>query len=124
MANEKNLKMFTSEQSREEAAKNGKKGGIASGVAKREKKTIQRILDDYLSQDIKSNKNLRKLAETVGINGDQSIKELMTAVCILNTIKKGDVDKLIKVCELLGEDNNIQVLEDISDAEADIFGED
>lgn len=116
--------MFTSEQSREEAAKNGKKGGIASGVAKREKKTIQRILDDYLSQDIKSNKNLRKLAETVGINGDQSIKELMTAVCILNTIKKGDVDKLIKVCELLGEDNNIQVLEDISDAEADIFGED
>lgn len=31
-------KPFTSEQSREKAAENGRKGGIASGVAKREKK--------------------------------------------------------------------------------------
>ncbi len=38
MANEENLKKFTSEQSREEAVKNGKNGGIQSGKARRRKK--------------------------------------------------------------------------------------
>ena len=42
MANEQNLaKPFDSNQSREQAAKNGKKGGIASGKARREKKIIK-----------------------------------------------------------------------------------
>ena len=49
MANEQNLVPFTSMQSREEAVKNGRKGGIASGKAKREKadmrKMAQAILD-------------------------------------------------------------------------------
>ena len=41
MANEKNLKPFKKEQSREEAVKNGKKGGIASGKARLAKKTAR-----------------------------------------------------------------------------------
>ena len=44
MANEKNLNPFTSDQSREEAKKNGRKGGIASGKAKRKKKTLQKAM--------------------------------------------------------------------------------
>lgn len=44
MANEQNLKPFTSEQSREEAKKNGKKGGIASGEARRKRKTLREEL--------------------------------------------------------------------------------
>lgn len=43
MANEQNLRPFTSDQSREEAAKNGRKGGIASGEARRKKKTCAEI---------------------------------------------------------------------------------
>ena len=43
MANEQNLRPFTSDQSREEAAKIGRKGGIASGEAKRKKKTCAEI---------------------------------------------------------------------------------
>ena len=38
MANEQNLKPFTSEQSREEAVKNGSKGGTKSGQVRAEKK--------------------------------------------------------------------------------------
>ena len=38
MANEENLKPFTSNQSREEAVRNGQKGGIASGYSRRQKK--------------------------------------------------------------------------------------
>ena len=46
MANEQNLKPFTSEQSHEEAVKNGRKGGIRSGEVKRENKLIkERILE-------------------------------------------------------------------------------
>ena len=124
MANEKNLKKFTSEQSHEEAVENGRKGGIASGKARREKKTIQKILSDYLDSDVKSQKALKKIAKNVGIAGKQSVKELVTVVCILNTLNKGDVDKLQKICEILGEDNSVEVLEDMREAEEDIFGGD
>ena len=45
MANEQNLvgHEFTSDQNREEAAKNGRKGGIASGKARRQRKAMQEI---------------------------------------------------------------------------------
>lgn len=104
MANEKNLIPFTSEQSREQAKKNGQKGGIASGKARREKKTIQKILADYLDNDVQSNKSLKKIADAAGITGEQSIKELVTAVCVLNTLKKGDIGKLSRIAGLLGEE--------------------
>lgn len=49
MANEQNLIHFTSAQNREEAVKNGKKGGIASGQARRERKTFREGLLYLLS---------------------------------------------------------------------------
>ena len=127
MANEKNLKKGNPEtqyKSGRKAVENGRKGGIASGESKRERKTIQNLLNDFLDSDVKDQKSLKKLATSVGIKGDRSVKELVTVVCVLNTLKKGDVDKLQKICEILGEDNNIQMLEDISEAEGDIFGND
>ena len=98
--NEKNLKPIRTES---EAREKGRNGGIASGKARREKKTIQKILADYLNKDVQSNKSLKKIADTAGITGEQSIKELVTAVCILNTLKKGDIDKLSSIMDLLGE---------------------
>lgn len=46
-----NLRMFGSDQSREEARENGRKGGIASGKAKREKKSIRELCAELLVQD-------------------------------------------------------------------------
>lgn len=43
MANEQNLKPFTSDQDREAAAKNGRKGGIACAKARREKKNRREL---------------------------------------------------------------------------------
>ena len=54
MANEQNLKPFTSEQSRDEAKKNGAKGGIASGKARREKKAFKETLETLLSMPMKN----------------------------------------------------------------------
>lgn len=100
MANKKNLKLIRTEN---EAREKGRNGGIASGKARRDKKTIQKILIDYLDNDVQDIKSLHKVAAKVGISSDQSVKELATAVCLLNTLKKGDVDKLHSLMALLGE---------------------
>ena len=50
MANEHNLKPFTSEQSREEAAKNGKKGGIKSGEVRRSRRTMKDDMEALLDK--------------------------------------------------------------------------
>lgn len=46
----KNLKPFSSNQSREEAVKNGKKGGIKSGEVRRARKTLKEDLLFLLEQ--------------------------------------------------------------------------
>ena len=103
MANEQNLRVPTSS----EARRNGKKGGIASGIARREKKTVQKILGDFLDLGITQNRTLEALARKAGLSTDGSIKDLVTAVCVLNTLKKGDISELEKIAKLLGEQTEI-----------------
>ena len=104
MANEQNLTPFTSEQSREEAAENGRKGGIASGQARREKKTIQKILADLLDSEIKDSPQFAKLASKMGVESDKSVKDIFTMVCLLNSVKNGNMGDLERLSKLLGED--------------------
>lgn len=60
MANEENLIPFDSNQSREQAKKNGRKGGIKSGQVKRERKTMKEMLNYLLQQDIIDKKGNKK----------------------------------------------------------------
>lgn len=53
MANAQNLKPFTSNQSRDEAVRNGKKGGEASGVSRRQKKAFKDALIFLLKEGVK-----------------------------------------------------------------------
>lgn len=108
MANEKNLKKGKATQfkSGEEAARIGKKGGKASGKAKREKKTIQNILNAFLDDNIKGNVQLEEIAERFGIEISSSKKELFTIVSVLNTLKDCDLNDLEKMMKLLGEDKD------------------
>lgn len=53
MANEQNLTPFTSAQNREEAVKNGKKGGSASGEARRRKRDIRLAFEALLEKNYK-----------------------------------------------------------------------
>lgn len=66
MANEQNLTPFTSEQSREEAVKNGRKGGIASGRARAEKRDLRRALEALLEKEY-TDKNGKTLTGTEAI---------------------------------------------------------
>ena len=61
MANEQNLKHFTSNQSREEAVRNGQKGGIASGESRRARKTLREELIMLLEMD----DNNRKISTAI-----------------------------------------------------------
>ncbi len=103
MANEQNLRVPTSSEARE----NGKKGGIASGIARREKKTVQKILNDFLSTAAKDNPQVAKLAAKMGLKSDDSIKDLFTIVCTLNTLKDGNLSDLERLSKLLGEQTEI-----------------
>ena len=81
MANEKNLKPFTSDQSHEEAVKNGRKGGIKSGEAKREKKQFAELLAMVDAMPMKSKgftEGLRQLGipEDVIENLDQKMAKV------------------------------------------------
>jgi hypothetical protein len=104
--NEKNL-IPNSERSPSEVRENGRKGGIASGIARREKKTVQKILNDFLSTAAKDNPQVAKLAAKMGLQDDGSIKDLFTIVCTLNTLKDGNLSDLERLSKLLGEQTEI-----------------
>lgn len=117
MANENNLKKgeVTQYRSGEEAARNGRKGGKASGRKRREQRTVREILRAVLDGKIKDNQQFAKLAEKLGISDKKSVKEVYTLVCLLNSVKKGDLSDLEKLARLLGEDNANEVNNGILD---------
>lgn len=101
--NEKNL-IPNNERSPSEVRENGRKGGIASGQARREKKTIQKILADLLDSEIKDSPQFAKLASKMGVESDKSVKDIFTYVCVLNSVKSGNLGDLERLSKLLGED--------------------
>ena len=100
MANEQNLthKLTVSEQ---------RKGGQKSAQVRREKKTVQKILNEFLSTAAKDNPQVSKLAAKIGLKSDDSIKDLFTIVCTLNTLKDGNLSDLERLSKLLGEQTEI-----------------
>jgi hypothetical protein len=66
MANEQNL-IPNSERSPKEVRENGKKGGVASGIARREKKTL-RELAEMLGQTKVSDKAVIEKLEALGLD--------------------------------------------------------
>lgn len=105
MANVNNLTPFTSDQSREEAAINGRKGGIASGKARREKKSIQRILNDILNDDANKSPQFSKLAGKLGMEEAATVKEVYAVACLLNSVKNGNIKELERLTRLLGNED-------------------
>lgn len=124
MANEKNLKKGKATQfkSGEEAVTNGRKGGKASGKKRREKKAIRQILEELLDGNAADSKQFAGLAKKLGIESDKSVKEVFTVVCLLNTIRKGDLTDLGQLTALLGEDKRDENTDVISKLDS-VIGE-
>ena len=108
MANEQSKNLIPqSERTKDEQREIARKGGIASGIARREKKTVQKILNDFLSTAAKDNPQVSKLAAKMGLQDDGSIKDLFTIVCTLNTLKDGNLSDLERLSKLLGEQTEV-----------------
>ena len=107
MSNANNLKNGEATQFRtgEKQVEIARQGGIASGKARREKKTIQKILADLLDSEIKDSPQFAKLASKMGVESDKSVKDIFTLVCLLNSVKSGNLGDLERLSKLLGEDN-------------------
>ncbi len=94
MANEQNLKPFTSDQNREEAANNGRKGGIASGIERRRRKTFKEALLLALQTgDTQDNIIAALINEAIEGNNAGSVKAAFET--IRDTIGEKPVDKLM-----------------------------
>ena len=106
MANENTNNLIPlNERTKEEQREIARMGGIASGKARREKKTIQKILADLLDSEIKDSPQFAKLASKMGVESDKSVKDIFTMVCLLNSVKSGNLGDLERLSKLLGEDN-------------------
>lgn len=94
MANEQNLVPFTSEQSREEAAKNGRKGGIASGEARRARKTLRAELEALLS--------MPTVDKETGEKKDTTIQSSITAALVKQALR-GNIRAFEIIRDTIGE---------------------
>ena len=102
--NEKNLIPFD-ERTEIEQREIARQGGIASGQARREKKMVRDILSELLNGQIKDSPQFAKLAAKMGVGCDKSVKDIFTLVCLLNSVKSGNLGDLERLSKLLGEDN-------------------
>lgn len=92
---------FTSDQSRSEAAKNGKKGGVASGAARRKRKSMREALDMLLTKNIKTNQ------------GNMETIEAIMVAAVAKAIK-GDIRATEFIRDTIGENpsNKTQFVDD------------
>lgn len=87
------------ERTKDEQREIQKKGGIASGKARRKKANIKKTLEALLAMDIPDNK-LKSQLETLGI--DPSLEQGLVFLTLMRTMKNGtmfDLDLLTKMLQ-------------------------
>ena len=94
MSNYQNIEKhnFTSEQDHDTVVENGRKGGIASGEAKREKKRLKAILTEVLDGEVRT-----KDGQTM------THGEIIVRNTLRRAAEKGSVTDLKTIMELTGD---------------------
>lgn len=101
MANEQNL-VNLKDRTKTEQRAIAKQGGIASGVARRNKKTLAQIGDMIGSLDIKSEKN-RAILREAGIDDDDMINDVGMIFRLNLKAQQGDTKAIELLAKLRGE---------------------
>ena len=91
-----------SERTKEEQRKIARKGGIASGKARRRKKLIKEQLELLLSLPLKDENAKRKLKQ-LGIDADNLDNQMAMIISIWNKALKGDVQAFNTIRDSIGE---------------------
>lgn len=104
MPNEKNIipYQFDSNQSREQAAKNGAAGGRASGVSRRRKKSLREAAELYLSLPVSDKRAWNKLARD-GVEPEDVDNQMAIIAGLTIKAAKGDAKAAKVLFDLLGE---------------------
>jgi hypothetical protein len=89
MPNEENLIPFTSDQSREEAKKNGRKGGIASGISRRRKRSLREAADLIVSLKV-TDKKVKDKLNKMGIDEEDADYQAAVLAGVVVRGMKGD----------------------------------
>ena len=103
MANEENLIPF-SERSESEARENGRKGGIASGAARRRKRSMKEAADYYLSLPETDRRRVNALLRDAVDNEDID-NQMSVVMGITEAAKRGDARAAGVLLKMLGEDS-------------------
>lgn len=107
MANEQNIipHRFTTAQNRDEAARNGRKGGVASGRARREKKALSEALSVLLSMPEASG-TVEQLEDALSASELDTANLTMCDRIALNVMRKardGDLKAVEIIRDTVGE---------------------
>ena len=104
MANEQNLKPFTSDQSREEAVKNGSKGGKKSGEVRSVNAAMRKRLEQIIKMTLREGKadKIKNLAAAKGANLTVSDAMLIKLVTMAMS---GNLKAMDRLFDLLGMDS-------------------
>lgn len=118
MPNEKNLvpHQFTSDQSREEAARNGRIGGRASGVSRRRKRSLREAADLYLSLPVANRKKWNAIAKE-GVDPEDVDNQMAMIIGLTQAAINGDAKAAKLLFELVGdqsgENDEVKVVIDV-----------
>ena len=97
MPNEQNLKPSEYKLSQEEA----KKGGIASGAARRRKRKLRELVELFGEMDVSD--KARSQMERMGIPEELMIRKMQPVVALYNKANKGDVAAFNAIRDIIGE---------------------
>lgn len=103
MANEQNLRPCEYKFSQEEA----KRGGVASGVARRRKRSLRAAADLYLSMPVTDNKTWNQLAKD-GVEVEDIDNQMAMVAGLSKRANQGDAKAAKVLVDIIGKEDDLQ----------------
>lgn len=116
MSNAKNL-IPNDQRTPEERRENARKAGIASGAARRRKRSLKEAADLYLSLPVADRRLWNRMAK-LGVDPDDIDNQMAMIIGLQQAAAAGDSKAAKVVFDLLGEDSKgdgegVQIVDDI-----------
>ena len=106
MPNEKNLmpiQEVNSNRTREQHSEDSRKGGVASGVSRRRKRSLKEAADLYLSLPVSDRKMWNKISRR-GVDPDDIDNQMAMIIGLTMAATAGNAKAAKVIVDLLGED--------------------
>ena len=108
MPNEKNLmpiQEVNSNRTREQHSEDSRKGGVASGVSRRRKRSLKEAADLYLSLPVSDRKMWNKISRR-GVDPEDIDNQMAMIIGLTIAATAGDAKAAKVIVDLLGEDSH------------------